>query len=86
MNEIAVNAVCLEGSPSNKPLEWTGRRRICLDSNRFLPATQGQRYAAQPKATNNRKDTTRIPPTPLSLCGLDRLLYNSHKDKLGRSS
>jgi hypothetical protein len=27
----------------NKPLEWTGRRRVCLDSNSFLPATQGQR-------------------------------------------
>jgi len=30
------------GTP-NKPLEWTGRRRVCIDSDSFLPATQGQR-------------------------------------------
>ena len=34
----------------NKPLEWTGRRRVCLDSNSFLPATQGQRSEEQAKA------------------------------------
>jgi hypothetical protein len=32
---------------SNTPLEWTGSRRVCFDSNSFLPATQGQRYVAE---------------------------------------
>ena len=32
------------GTP-NKPLEWTGRRRVCIDSDSFLPATQRQRWA-----------------------------------------
>jgi hypothetical protein len=30
-------------STSNQPLEWTGRRRVCFDSDSTLPATQGQR-------------------------------------------
>lgn len=40
------NDACRDATPSNKPLEWTGRRQACFDSNRFVPATQGQRSAA----------------------------------------
>jgi len=42
MNEIVVNAVCLEGSPSNKPLEWAGRHEFTSGTRYSLPATQGQ--------------------------------------------
>jgi hypothetical protein len=44
------------------------------------------RYAANPKPTNSQKDAFKISPIQPSLCGLDRLLYNSRMDKLGRSS
>jgi hypothetical protein len=32
------------GKP-NKPLEWTGHRRVGFHRNSSLPATQGQRWA-----------------------------------------
>jgi hypothetical protein len=51
-----------------------------------MPATLGQRYAANPKPTNSQKDAFKISPIQPGLCGLDRLLYNSRMDKLGRSS
>ena len=38
-------AACGDATPSNKPLEWTGRLRFWFDAYSFLPATQGQRWA-----------------------------------------
>jgi len=29
----------------NKPLEWTGLPKLSVLRHRFMPATQGQRYA-----------------------------------------
>jgi hypothetical protein len=43
--ELAYGQNFLNATPPNKPLEWTGRRQACFDSNSFLPATQGQRSA-----------------------------------------
>lgn len=40
---------------------------------------------AAPKATNNRKDTTKVSPMQLDLCDLVGLLYNSNRDKPGHS-
>jgi hypothetical protein len=53
---------------------------------RSLPASDLERYAANPKPTNSEKDAFKISPMQPSLYGLDRLLYNPDKDKLGRSS
>jgi hypothetical protein len=39
---MSAGAACGDTPTSNKPLEWAGRRRVCLDSNNFLLATQGQ--------------------------------------------
>jgi len=41
--QMTASAACGDATPSNKPLEWTGRLRVRFDSNCFLPATQGQR-------------------------------------------
>lgn len=43
-------------------------------------------YAVNAKTVNSQKDATKISLIQLGLCGLDGLLYNSPKDKLGRSS
>jgi transcriptional regulator with XRE-family HTH domain len=43
MRRRTANAACGDATPSNKPLEWTGRLRVCFDSDSSLPATQGQR-------------------------------------------
>jgi hypothetical protein len=43
-------------------------------------------YAGHAKANKSLKDATKISLVPHGLCCLDRLLYNSRKDKLGRSS
>jgi hypothetical protein len=51
-----------------------------------MPASDLERYAVNPKATNSQKNPTKISLMRLGLCGLDRLLYNSNKDNLGRSS
>jgi len=32
-----------DATPSNKPLEWTGRHQVDFNSSSCLPATQGQR-------------------------------------------
>ena len=53
---------------------------------RLLEAAQQERYADHSRATNSQKDATKISPMQPGLCGLDGLLYNSIKDKLGRSS
>ena len=45
-----------------------------------------RRYAGHAKANKSLKDATKISLVPHGLCCLDRLLYNSRKDKLGRSS
>jgi hypothetical protein len=52
----------------------------------FCPASDLERYAANPRPTNSEKDAFKISPMQPSLCGLDRLLYNYRMDKLGRSS
>jgi probable addiction module antidote protein len=39
----SASVACGEATPSNKPLEWTGRREVCFDIDSFMPATQGQR-------------------------------------------
>jgi hypothetical protein len=53
---------------------------------RSLPASDLERYADHSKATKSLKDAAKISPMPHGLCGLDGLLYNPDKDKLGRSS
>lgn len=45
MRSRSAHVACEEAKPSNMPLEWTGRRQVSLDSNSFLPATQGRRSA-----------------------------------------
>lgn len=56
------------------------------DRMKLLPAADLERYAVNSKPTNSQKDAFKISPMQPGLSGLDRLLYNSHKDKLGRSS
>ena len=45
MRRRSANAACGDAPPSNKHLEWTGRRQVGFDGDSFLPATQGQRWA-----------------------------------------
>jgi probable addiction module antidote protein len=35
------SAACGDATPSYKPPEWTGRRRVCFDSNNSIPAILG---------------------------------------------
>ena len=92
MNQIMIAIILLrfdlrllDGAVEQAPRVDRPPSSLCFATKGSLPATQGQRYAGHAKATKSLKDATKISAMPHGLCCLDRLLYNSRKDKLCRS-